>query len=237
MNVVIGGASGIGAEVASRLPGRTLVADRSGGEVECDITDPASIGELVAKVDQLDALVLTAGLSPSLAVGRAILDVNLVGAARVVEAFDPLVREGTVAVLTASMAGHLAGDVDAETLAVLDDPLGGAAATLDADAPTAYGWSKLGVRRLVRRTAAAWGDRGARIVSVSPGVVDTPMGRSEIASGNGTDIMVTLSAMGRAARPEEIASVVAFLCSDGASYVTGCDWLVDGGSCAALGVD
>jgi len=95
-------------------------------------------------------------------------------------------------------------------------------------------YAKAGVIRLVRRTAASWGRRGARIVSVSPGVVDTPMGTAEIASGNGTEEMAAASALGRAGRPEELAKVIAFLCSDAASYVTGTDVLVDGGTVAAL---
>lgn len=67
MNVVIGGGSGIGAAVVELLQGETLVADRVGGKVVCDVTDRASLDALVAKVDDLDSLVVTAGLSPSLA--------------------------------------------------------------------------------------------------------------------------------------------------------------------------
>jgi NAD(P)-dependent dehydrogenase (short-subunit alcohol dehydrogenase family) len=236
MNVVIGGASGIGAAVAAALPGDTLVADRAGGDVACDITDRASLEALAGRIDRLDALVLTAGLSPSLADADSIMAVNLAGAANVVEVFDPLVADGTVGVLLASMAGHMAGGIDPDTLASLDNPHHAAAAHLTDDPGAAYVLSKFGVMLLVRRTAASWGARGARIVSVSPGVVDTPMGRSEAASGNGTEDMAAMSALGRQARPEELAAVIAFLCSDAASYVTGVDWPVDGGSLAAMGM-
>jgi NAD(P)-dependent dehydrogenase (short-subunit alcohol dehydrogenase family) len=233
MNVVIGGASGIGEAVVKLLPGETLVADRVGGDVECDITDRASLDALVAQVDRLDALVLTAGLSPSMADAEAIMTVNLAGTQLVLDAFDPLIGEGTVVVLLASMAGHM-GALPPEVLAVLDDPASAPAAMLTDDPGYAYMMSKQGVMRLVRRTAAAYGARGARIVSVSPGVVDTPMGKSETAAGNGTAEMAAASAFGRPARPEELANVIVFLCSDKASYVTGTDWLVDGGSVASV---
>lgn len=236
MNVVIGGASGIGAAVVPMLDGRTIVADLRGTDPVCDITDPASVARLVETVDRLDALVVTAGLSPTMAPASRVMEVNLVGAARILHAFNSLVGEGTVAVLVASMAGHLAGDVPPETVAALDDPLGPDVLGLTDDPAMAYVLSKLGIRRLVCRTATEWGRRGARIVSVSPGVVDTPMGRAELSAGNGTTDTLNLSAMGRAARSDEIATVIAFLCSVQASFVTGCDWLVDGGACAAFGV-
>jgi NAD(P)-dependent dehydrogenase (short-subunit alcohol dehydrogenase family) len=233
MNVVIGGASGIGEAVARLLPGETLVADRVGGQVTCDITDPASLAALAGMVDHLDALVVTAGLSPSLAGAEAIMTVNLAGTQLVLDAFDPLIGEGTVVVLLASMAAHM-GPLSPEVLAVLDDPASAPAAKLTDDPGYAYMMSKQGVMRLVRRTAAAYGARGARIVSVSPGVIDTPMGKSETAAGNGTAEMAAASAFGRPGRPEELANVIVFLCSDKASYVTGVDWLVDGGSVAAV---
>jgi NAD(P)-dependent dehydrogenase (short-subunit alcohol dehydrogenase family) len=233
MNVVIGGASGIGAAVAGLLPGETLVADRVGGQVDCDVTDRASLDAVAAMVDRLDALVITAGLSPSLADARSILSVNLAGSALVLEAFDHLVGDGTVAVLLASLAAHMF-PFSPEVLRALDDPATVADAGLTDDAATAYAMSKMGVIRMVRRAAPAWGARGARIVSVSPGLVDTPMGRSEIAADNGSTEVGAGCAIGRPAHPGEIAGVIAFLCSGAASYVTGADWLVDGGSVAAF---
>jgi NAD(P)-dependent dehydrogenase (short-subunit alcohol dehydrogenase family) len=234
MNVVIGGASGIGAAAAALLPGETLVADREGGTVRCDLTDPASLVGLAGLVDRLDALVVTAGVSPAMADARTIFDVDLAGMARVLQAFDGLVTAGSVAVCVASMAGHL-GAWPAETLESLDDPLGTPEAGLTDDPGTAYVLAKLGVIRLVRRTAPEWGRRGGRILSVSPGVVETPMGRLELSSTEGTSEIAAGCALGRPGRAEEVASVIRFLCSEQASYLTGTDVLVDGGAVAVFG--
>jgi NAD(P)-dependent dehydrogenase (short-subunit alcohol dehydrogenase family) len=233
MNVVIGGGSGIGQEVAEILSGRTVVADRAGTAIKCDLTDASSLASLAREVDELDALVVTAGVSPAMTDARTIFDVDLAGVARVLDAFDHLVRPGVVAVCVASMAGHLGSWTD-EILQALDEPLSCMDAGLTDDPATAYILAKLGVLRLVRRTARSWGTRGARIVSVSPGVIDTPMGRLELANTEGTSAIVEGSALGRAGRAHEIASVIRFLCSDDASYITGTDVLVDGGSVAAL---
>ncbi len=233
MNVVVGGASGIGAAVARILPGETITADRNGGDMACDLTDNSSLIALVGSVDRLDALVVTAGVSPAMADARTIFDVDLAGMARVLRAFDPLVAAGSVAVCVASMAGHL-GDWPPEIIRALDDPLTSPGANLTEDPATAYMLAKLGVIRLVRRTARDWGERGARIISVSPGVVDTPMGKLELAGTTGAAEAVAASALARPARPEEIAAAIAFLCSDAASYVTGTDLLVDGGSVASI---
>ena len=232
MNVVIGAASGIGAAVVPLLNGPTLLADRTGGVAFCDLADRDSLDALAGQVDRLDALVITAGLSPTMADARTILDVDLAGMARVLQAFDHLVSTGTVAVCVASMAGHL-GSWPQDVLDALDRPLDmNGLEALTVDPATAYMMAKLGVVRLVRRLAASWGARGARIISVSPGVVDTPMGAAEMAANNGTTEMAHAGALGRGARPEEIASVIAFLCSDSASYITGTDLLVDGGTVA-----
>ena len=83
--------------------------------------------------------------------------------------------------------------------------------------------------RLVERRARAWGAAGARLVSLSPGVIDTPMGRLEDANETAMAEMVARSAQAREGRPEEVAAVADFLVSDAASFITGTDVLVDGG--------
>ncbi len=235
MDVVIGGGSGIGAAVVPKLPGPVLVADLVGAEVTCDLTDPASIEALVARVDRLGALVVTAGVSPAQAPAATILDVDLAGTVRALDAFDGLIGDGTVVVLVASMAGHMATWPD-ETMAALDEPLTHDLSALTDDPASAYLMAKLGVIRLVRHRAVAYGRRGARIVSVSPGVVHTPMGDLELAAGTGAQGIVDGCALARPAAADEIASAIAFLCSPAASYVTGTDLVVDGGSLASLGM-
>ena len=234
-NVVIGGASGIGAATAPLLDGPTIVADLHGGDVRCDITDQASIDAALADIDRLDALVLTAGVSPVQADARTVLNVDLAGVARVLDAVDPLVHDGTAAVVVSSMAAHLAGPyITDDQLASIDAPLEPAALEVSDDPGMAYAIAKLGVQRIVRRTATAWGPRGGRILSLSPGVVATPMGTMEMESGSGAADLMAMGAFGRPGRPEEIAAVIAFLCSPAASFMTGTDVLVDGGVVAAV---
>jgi NAD(P)-dependent dehydrogenase (short-subunit alcohol dehydrogenase family) len=208
--------------------------------VPCDVSDPHAIGRLsqtAAGLGELGALVHTAGLSPTMADGRRIVAVNLIGTALLVEAFRPLARAGTAAVLVASQAGHFARNARTPQLdALLDAPLRpgflDALAGLDAAylGLAAYGVSKYGVIRLAIRESVAWGARGARIVSLSPGIIDTGMGRQEYAAQPFMKTMVERTPLGRQGTSGEIASAIDFLCSEAASFITGTDLLVDGGS-------
>jgi NAD(P)-dependent dehydrogenase (short-subunit alcohol dehydrogenase family) len=138
----------------------------------------------------------------------------------------------------ASAAGHQVPDLP-EIGRVLDDPMSPtffddlAAAGVDLDDGLAsYSWSKLGVIRMVRKHATPWGRRGARIVSLSPGIIETPMARSEAAANPIMEDLAKATPAGRWAQADEVADVVGFLTSDEASFMTGCDVLVDGGMMA-----
>jgi NAD(P)-dependent dehydrogenase (short-subunit alcohol dehydrogenase family) len=210
----------------------------------CDVSDPQSVERLAttaAELGELAALVHTAGLSPTMADGRRIIAVNLVGTALLVEAFRPLAVPGSAAVLIASQAGHLARSARTPQLdALLDAPLQpgllDALARLDPGylGLAAYGVSKYGVLRLAVRESVAWGARGARIVSLSPGIIDTGMGRQEYAAQPLMKTIVERTPLGRQGTSDEIAAAVDFLCSEQASFVTGTDLLVDGGSTEQL---
>jgi NAD(P)-dependent dehydrogenase (short-subunit alcohol dehydrogenase family) len=204
-----------------------------------DISDPAFPGRVVAAMGTrpLRALVHAAGLSPVMAGPEPIIEVNLFASARLLDALLPKAEVGAVAVLIASMAGHMPVSPEAE--AAFNAPLApDSLKDLLKFAPTpeaAYTLSKRGVLRLAKHRAAAWGAKGARITSISPGIIDTGMGRAELATQPAMATMIQHSPAGRMGLAEEIASVARFLCSADASFITGSDVRVDGGALAVFG--
>jgi len=214
--------------------------------VTLDVTDADGVTRLrdaVADAGALRAVAHAAGVSPTMAEWETIVRVDLVGTALVVEALAPLVVANTAMVCFASMAAQLAaGSIEAEIDAALDAPLDEhflenlrrAAGEMVEDPGAAYGVAKRGVQRLVQREAVTWGRRGGRINSVSPGMIDTPMGRQEFDAQPMMQVLLDMTPLGREGTPDELADAVAFLLSDAAAFITGTDLLVDGGVVAAM---
>ena len=238
--------AGLGEAAASI--GRELRVECFAGEL-AQPGFPAALARRTAELGELGALVHTAGVSPSMADWREVLRVDLVATARLLEDFLPRVRAGSAAVCIASISGHM-GHFEPEVDKVLDEPLARdfearfreACGGTPEPGPT-YRLAKRGVIRLCERAAVAWGARGGRVLSLSPGLIDTPMGRLELAE---QPVKVELAARtpkrsahhdGDAPLPghvRDIAEAVAFLSSPAAGFVSGCDLRVDGGLVGAL---
>ena len=259
--VITGGAGGMGLTCARALAdrGRLLLVDvredlldqahkaltGQGADVDtlrCDVTslaDIAAVADRVAAMGRLRCLVHTAGVSPEMADAATVLDVDLAGSVRITDALLPLVNPGCSAILISSIAAY--SDVPAAVEPLLDDPLadGFLAAVEQAldqslDSATAYVLAKRGVIRLAERLAAPWGAKRGRTVSISPGLIDTPMGRLELDRQPIIPAMIEVTPVKRPdrplpGRPEDVAAAVAFLESDAAAFISGCDLRVDGG--------
>ncbi|MDX3387975.1 SDR family oxidoreductase [Streptomyces niveiscabiei] len=259
--VVVTGAGGMGSAVARRLgSGRTLfLADafrepldravdslRAEGYdargVLTDVSDRASVEELArtaAGAGRITAVVHTAGVAAATASVRTILDVDLLGTVYVIEAFEKVAVRGTSLVCVASVAGHMAA-ISAEDEAALatapaEELLAlGAVTALGEDPTAAYILAKRANLVRVQAAAFAWNQRGARINTLSPGVVSTAMSKAEADSDSDGHMLKMLDACGagRPGTPGEIADAAAFLTGPQALYVTGTDLLIDGGQAA-----
>jgi len=252
VTVITGAASGMGRQCVEQLrsTGDHLVAvDLAAPEIDgvtavaCDISDPGAVADLVEKVVGLGpfrALAHVAGVSPTMTDSRRILEIDLVGTALLLDAFEPLVLPGSAAVCFSSSAAYqiaLVG-LDPELQALVSDPrqpgfLDVAADRLP-DTGMAYSWAKRGVIAVSARAAVTWGRQGGRVNSLAPGLIDTPMGRQEAAQQPMMKLMLEHTPLERLGESAEVAAVAAFLLSDAASFISGIDVLVDGGMLQGL---
>lgn len=210
-----------------------------------DISDSAAIDRFTTELERgigLDAVIHTVGLSPQMAAWDKIIEVDLIGAVGLLEALKPAIHTGGCAVCISSMSAHMIPP-NPEVEAILSTPLAaGLVERLEAladkplaDSGLAYAYAKKALLAYVTNEAMAWGKEGKRLVSISPGLIDTDMGRLEADAQKETfAAMRNLVALQRDGNPEEIASAALFLASDEASYITGCDLLVDGGFVASI---
>jgi len=258
--VVTGGAGGMGSATARKLAQagwpELLLCDIDAGRLEAvaaplrqdgtkvdilagDVADPAFPGQLLAALRDrpIGALVHTAGISPLMGSAERILAVNLDATVRLVDAIRDRMAPGSAAVLFASNSSYfpMPPEADAAFRARLPPEGTAALAHLAPRPELAYPLSKLGVRALVKREARSFGTRGARLVSLSPGAIDTPMTKGEVPNSEMARRMIENAAIPRMGHADELAAVAVFLCSAAASFVTGTDILVDGGQTTAAG--
>ena len=211
-----------------------------------DITSRASVEALAQKAASLGdvvGVVNAAGVSPSQAPKEVVLKVDLYGTALILEAFGNVVAPGGAGLMIASMSGHRLPSLTAEedrALATVpaDELLSLPIAQPDnvRDSLHAYQISKRGNALRVKAEAVRWGKRGARVNSVSPGIVMTPLARDELNGprGDGYKRMLSLSPAGRAGTPDELATLAALLMGEDGAFITGSDFLMDGGVTASF---
>lgn len=221
--------------------------DEEGCTVEVhagDITDGELTSTMMDRIGEGErfTLIHAAGVGPSQPDWRTVIEVNLIAAELLVRAGGAKASPGSIAILIASTAGYMMPAIaEIDTLledASAPDLVSGLAPYIAqmsgsvSEGAIAYLISKYGVQKLAERHAATWGRKGARIVSISPGLIMTPMSRHEMAQSPDAAAHGNAAAVARFGTPMDIARVAHFLASDAAAYISGCDIRVDGGSIA-----
>lgn len=262
--VVVIGAGSIGQAIARRVSAgkHVLLADLrldaadaaakvlsdAGFEVSTTTVDVSSrqsvhsLAEKAAAIGDVVGMIHAAGVSLSQASAATILAVDLYGTALVLEEFGNIIARGGAGVVIASQSGHRLPALPTEQNTALamtptDDLL--ALPMLQPDRVTdplnAYQISKRGNSLRVMAEAVRWGKRGARVNTISPGIIITPLANDELKGprGAGYRRMLELSAAGRAGTPDEVGNVGALLMGPDGAFITGSDFLMDGGVTAA----
>lgn len=262
--VVLVGAGGIGRAIARRVAfGKHLVVtnltqeatdaavadfEHEGFEttgVACDLSSREDIKAVIAHAQQFGEIVhviCAGGVSPSQAPIKTILAVDLYGTSVLLEEFGKVIAPGGSAVVISSQSGHRLPALTPEENKLLattptEELLGLDMLQEEAIGTTlrAYQYAKRTNVLRVAAEACKWGERGARVNSVSPGIIITPLAFDEINGPRGEGYRTMLQKMpaGRAGTVDEIAALCAFLLGPEAAFITGTDILADGGCTAA----
>ena len=262
--IVVVGAGQIGQAIARRVgvAKHILLADKSpdnakaaaevlgnaGYEASVATVDVSSRETVRALVDaatrlgDVMGLIHAAGVSPSQASPASILKVDLYGTALVLEEFGNVIARGGAGVVIASQSGHRLPPLSVEQNKALATTPVEELLRLPflqpnevKDSLHAYQLSKRGNSLRVMAEAVRWGKRGARVNTISPGIIMTPLAKDELTGprGEGYRRMIELSVARRAGTPDEVGTVGALLMGADGAFITGSDFLMDGGVTAA----
>jgi len=262
--IVVIGAGLIGQAIARRVGvGRhVMLADRSAANAKAaadvlgnagydvsiatvDVSSRATVHALVEKavvIGEITGLIHAAGVSPSQASPETILHVDLYGTAVVLEEFGNVIARGGSGVVISSQSGHRLPPLSvaqnkALAMTPAEELLKLPFLQLDQvkDSLDAYQLSKRGNSLRVMGEAVRWGKRGARINTISPGIVMTPLAKDELTGprGAGYRRMIESSVAKRAGTPDEVGAVGALLMGPDGGFITGSDFLMDGGVTAS----
>jgi NAD(P)-dependent dehydrogenase (short-subunit alcohol dehydrogenase family) len=234
-----------------RLDNAKAAADvlgNAGYEVSTAMVDASSREAVHGLVDTARALgdvtglIHAAGVSPTQAGPATILKVDLYGTALVLEEFGNVIARDGAGVVIASQSGHRLPPLSVEqskalAMTPVEELLSLPFLQPDkvTDPLNAYQLAKRGNSLRVMAEAVRWGKRGARINTISPGIIITPLANDELKGprGAGYRRMIEVSAAGRAGTPDEVGTVGALLMGPDGGFITGSDILMDGGVTAA----
>jgi NAD(P)-dependent dehydrogenase (short-subunit alcohol dehydrogenase family) len=262
--IVLIGAGSIGQAITRRVSSgkHVLVADLKKENVESaartlrdagfkvttstvDVSSRSSVHSLVEKATSLEevfGVVHAAGVSPSQASPEAILKVDLYGTAMLLEEFGEVIAKGGSAVVVASQSSHRLPPLSIEQNKALattpvEELLHLPFLQLDQvkDSLHAYQLAKRGNSLRVMAESVRWGKRGARVNTISPGIIITPLANDELTGprGEGYRKMIEGSPAKRAGTPDEVGNVAALLMGPDGAFITGSDFLMDGGVTAS----
>jgi NAD(P)-dependent dehydrogenase (short-subunit alcohol dehydrogenase family) len=262
--IVLIGAGSIGQAIARRVSAgkKVVVADlqqgnadaaadvlsNAGFEVRTTTVDVSSreavqtLVETATTLGDVTGVIHAAGVSPSQASSSTILRVDLYGTALVLEEFGNVIASGGAGVVIASQSGHRLGALTAEQDAALATTPADQLLTLEmlqssevTDSLRAYQLAKRGNSLRVMAEAVRWGKRGARVNTISPGIIITPLAKDELTGprGGGYRRMIELCPAGRAGTPDEVGTIGALLMGPDGAFITGSDFLMDGGVTAS----